>query len=68
MIPGGWICQREADNTIHHPGLVEDNMEEKEMIPEGWKGQREASNNHQDSGSVERPNTKPLSNLFDSSV
>ena len=29
MIPGGWISQREAANTHYHPGLVENNMEEK---------------------------------------
>ena len=48
-------------NTEHHPGLVEDNMEEKKMIPGGWKRQREASNNQQDSGSIEGHNTKPSS-------
>ena len=52
MIPGGWISQRKAANTQHHPDLVKDNMDEKEMIPK-------ASNNQQDSGFVEGPTTKP---------
>ena len=64
MIPSGWISQREALNTQHHPGLVEDNMEEGEMIPGGWNRQREASNNQQDSGSVEDPTTKPSSHRY----
>ena len=58
MIPGGWISEREAANTQHHHGLVEDNMEEKEMIPGGWNRQREASNK-QDSGSAEAPPPSP---------
>ena len=49
---------REAANTQHHPGLVEDNMEEKEMIPGGWNRQRKASNKQLDYGSVEGPTTK----------
>ena len=32
MIPGGWIGQRKAANTQHHPGLVKDTMEEKVML------------------------------------
>ena len=64
MIPGGWISQREAANTQHLPGLVENNMDEKEMIPGGWNRQREASNNHQDSGSVEGPTNKPSSQRY----
>ena len=59
MIHCGWVIQREAANTQHHPGLVEDNMEEKEMIPRGWNRQREASNKQRDSGSVEGLTTKP---------
>ena len=50
MFPSGWISQSEAVNTQYHPGLVEDNMEEKEMIPGGQTRQREASKNQQDSG------------------
>ena len=32
IIPGGWISQKEAANTQHYRGLVEDFMEDKEMI------------------------------------
>jgi hypothetical protein len=45
MIHGGWNSHREASNTKHNPGPVEDAIEEKEMIPGGWNRQREASNN-----------------------
>ena len=40
MIPSGWISQRQAVNTQYHHGLVEDNMEEKEMIPGEWNRER----------------------------
>ena len=59
MIPDGWISQREAANTQHLPGLVENNTEEKEI-----NKQREASNNHQDSGSVEGPTTNSSSQRY----
>ena len=55
MIPSRWISQREAVYPQHHPGLVEDNMEEKETISGGWNRQREASKKQQDYGSVEGP-------------
>jgi hypothetical protein len=45
MIHGGWNSHREASNTKHNHGSVEDAIEEKEMIPGGWNRQREASNN-----------------------
>ena len=45
MTHGGWNNHREASNTKHNPGPVEDAIEEKEMIPGGWNRQREASNN-----------------------
>ena len=65
MIPSGWISQKEAVNTQHYLCLVEDNMEEEEeMIPGGWNRQKEASKNLQDSGSVEDPTTKPLSQRY----
>ena len=64
MIPGRWISQREAANTQHIPGLVENNTEEKDMIPGGWNRHRYASNNHQDSGSGEGPTTKTTSNRY----
>jgi hypothetical protein len=40
MIHSGWSSRREAVNTQHHHGLVEDNMEEKEMIPGEWNRER----------------------------
>ena len=64
MIPGGSISQGEAANTHHHPGLVEDNIEEKQMIPGGWNMQREAGNKQQGSGSAEGPTTKPSSHRY----
>ena len=36
MIPGGWNWQREANNTLYHPGPVEDVVVEQNMIPGGW--------------------------------
>ena len=53
MIHGGWNSHREASNTKHNPGPVEDAKEEKEMIPGGWNRQRKTINNPYDPGSVE---------------
>ena len=64
MTPSGWISQREAVNIQHHYGLVEDNMEEKEMIPGEWNREREAINNQQGSGSVEDPTTMTSSHRY----
>ena len=61
MISGRSISQREAANTQHHPGLVENIIEEKEMIPDGWNMQRGAINKQQKYGSAEGPTTKPSS-------
>ena len=52
------------DGLVNLPGLVENNMEEKEMIPGEWNRQRKASNNHQNSDSVEGPTTEPLSQRY----
>ena len=54
MIPGGWNGHREASNTQHHPGPVEDAMGEKEMIPGGWNRQREESNTQHYPGPVQK--------------
>ena len=45
MTPGGGNSHREANYTHHHPGLVKDAIDEKEMIPGGWNMQRMARNN-----------------------
>ena len=64
MIHSGWISQRKTVNTKEYPGLVKDNMEEKEMIPGGWNRQREASKIQKDFGSVEGPTTKLSSYMY----